>query len=295
MLQNINTSHTRVRLPRRTRILAALRWPITALTLTLAVIVLVWDAFPEGPRPLQVAHSLLSLLVLILVITMIGITRWGAGPKRAAYEMSIPVDGPWKVISSPAERIPSHGTHVFGQGWAVDMLHVPPHTDPVPFRTVGGPLPADRFPSFGQPVRAGVHGTVVVARDAARDHGSRNSWLLLPLFFVESFLRGVGGERLIFGNLLVIALDDGTYLALAHLQKGSITVRVGDKVSPEDVVARCGNSGSSSEPHLHLQIMDRPSPTFAAGFPFAFVDAGAPVPMPKRNQLLISQRDTGAV
>lgn len=293
-MHNTNTtSGTYVRLPRRTRILAALRWPITALTLTLALVVLVWDVFPEGTRALQVAHNLLSLLVLLLVITMIGITRWGAGPKRDAYEVSIPVDGPWKVISTPAERIPSHGTHVFGQGWAIDMLYASPHTESVPFRTIGGTLPADHFPSFGQPIRAGVHGTVVLVRDTARDHRSRNSWLLLPLFFVESFLRGVCGERLIFGNMLVIALDDGPYLALAHLQKRSITVRVGDKVSPQDVVARCGNSGSSSEPHLHLQMMDRPSPTFAAGVPLAFVDMGASVPMPKRNQMLISQHDTG--
>ena len=231
MPQDIKTSSSCIRLPRRTRILAALRWPITALTLTLVLIVLVWDLFPEGPRALQITHSLLSLLVLLLVITMIGITRWGAGPKRDAFEVNIPVDGRWKVISSPAERIPSHGTHVFGQGWAVDMLCAPSDTETVPFRTVGGPLPAEHFPSFGQPIRAGVHGTVVVARDAARDHGSRNSWMMLPLFFIESFLRGVGGERLIFGNLLVIALEDGPYLALAHLQKGSITVQVGDKVT----------------------------------------------------------------
>ncbi|WP_461171201.1 peptidoglycan DD-metalloendopeptidase family protein [Arthrobacter sp. Z1-15] len=293
MLQNIKTSPTCVWLPRRTRILAALRWPITALTLTLVLIVLVWDMLPEGPQALQITHSLLSLLVLLLVITMIGITRWGAGPKRDAFEVKMPVDGRWKIISSPAERIPSHGTHVFGQGWAVDMLCAPPNTEPVPFRTVGGPLPADHFPSFGQPIKAGVHGTVVVARDAARDHGSQNSWLLLPLFFIESFLRGVGGERLIFGNLLVIALEDNPYLALAQLQRGSITVRVGDKVSPQDLVARCGNSGSSSEPHLHLQMMDRPSPTFAAGIPLSFTDGMAAVPMPKRNQMLISQRDTG--
>ena len=35
-------------------------------------------------------------------------------------------------------------------------------------------------------------------------------------------------------------------------------------------VAECGNSGNSTEPHLHMQLMDRPGVLFAAGLPFRF-------------------------
>ena len=44
---------------------------------------------------------------------------------------------------------------------------------------------------------------------------------------------------------------------------------VGDRVRAGQTIARCGNSGNSSEPHLHLQLMDGPSITRAAGLPFA--------------------------
>jgi murein DD-endopeptidase MepM/ murein hydrolase activator NlpD len=41
-------------------------------------------------------------------------------------------------------------------------------------------------------------------------------------------------------------------------------------------LAECGNSGNSSEPHLHLQLMDTAHPDIAAGLPFAFIDHDMP-------------------
>lgn len=61
------------------------------------------------------------------------------------------------------------------------------------------------------------------------------------------------------GNYIIIDHGHGEYSLLAHLQYGSIEVSVGDIVKRGDLLARCGNSGNSSEPHLHFQIMDSPS------------------------------------
>lgn len=69
----------------------------------------------------------------------------------------------------------------------------------------------------------------------------------------------------------------------AHLERNSVTVRPGDRVEAGVQIARCGNSGNSSEPHLHFQIMDRPWPTFAAGLPFRFTDGTEP---PRTGELL---------
>jgi murein DD-endopeptidase MepM/ murein hydrolase activator NlpD len=54
----------------------------------------------------------------------------------------------------------------------------------------------------------------------------------------------------------------------AHFQPGSIRVKVGDKISRGQVLGLVGNSGNSSEPHLHFQLMDRNSPLGSEGLPY---------------------------
>ncbi len=44
---------------------------------------------------------------------------------------------------------------------------------------------------------------------------------------------------------------------MAHLKKGSVRVKVGDVVSVGQEIARCGNSGNTSQPHLHIQVQNR--------------------------------------
>ncbi len=73
------------------------------------------------------------------------------------------------------------------------------------------------------------------------------------------------GARGLMGNHLILRMSDGSHVALPHLQQGSVQVAVGDPVSAGDVVAAVGNSGNSSEPHVHLQVMDGPRPISAAG------------------------------
>ena len=55
---------------------------------------------------------------------------------------------------------------------------------------------------------------------------------------------------------------------------GSLTVREGDRVQAGQPDARCGNSGNSSEPHLHFQLMDGPGPDSARGVPFTWQGIG---------------------
>jgi murein DD-endopeptidase MepM/ murein hydrolase activator NlpD len=60
-------------------------------------------------------------------------------------------------------------------------------------------------------------------------------------------------EKHIAGNHVVIRCgEDDIYVGLAHMQKGSIMVRPGRKVSEGDPIGRVGNSGRTSEPHLHI-------------------------------------------
>lgn len=89
-------------------------------------------------------------------------------------------------------------------------------------------------------------------------------------------MRELAGTGRILGNHLVLDLGNGTYAAYAHLQRGSLTVREGDRVRAGQPIARCGNSGNSSEPHLHFQLMDGPDPDAARGVPFTWRGIGVP-------------------
>ena len=60
------------------------------------------------------------------------------------------------------------------------------------------------------------------------------------------------------GNHLVIDISEGRYLMLAHLREGSIKVEVGDRVTAGQVIAQVGNSGNTTEPHVHIQALNLP-------------------------------------
>lgn len=74
----------------------------------------------------------------------------------------------------------------------------------------------------------------------------------------------------IAGNYVVIKHAEQEYSTLAHLKKDSITVKVGDVVARGDVIATCGNTGNSTEPHLHFQLQTGQSFYNSAGLPIKF-------------------------
>ena len=72
------------------------------------------------------------------------------------------------------------------------------------------------------------------------------------------------------GNNVLIDHGNGEYSSLAHLQRGSVRVKAGDRVSQGDVLGRVGNSGSSDTPHLHYQLMAGTHLARADGLPSRF-------------------------
>ena len=74
------------------------------------------------------------------------------------------------------------------------------------------------------------------------------------------------------GNTVVLSLGSGEYAFLCHLMPGSMKVRPGDKVVRGQVLAKVGNSGNSTGPHLHFQLTDGPSISYAGSLPAYFRD-----------------------
>lgn len=72
------------------------------------------------------------------------------------------------------------------------------------------------------------------------------------------------------GNHVIIEMAKDRYALYAHLKPYSATVQVGEIVADGQKIGLLGNSGNTTNPHLHFQVMDRPSPLKANGVPFVF-------------------------
>jgi murein DD-endopeptidase MepM/ murein hydrolase activator NlpD len=89
------------------------------------------------------------------------------------------------------------------------------------------------------------------------------------------------------GNFIVEALGEGQFALYAHLQTGSVRVRPGDHVRRGQPIGRVGNTGNSTQPHLHFHVMAGSAPLASDGLPFVFdrflleatIDFTAPTPV----------------
>lgn len=188
-------------------------------------------------------------------------------------ELALPFTGTWLVQNSPARRVPSHGTHLFATTYAIDFVAVRGRrtADVRDWRTALGTEPPERFLAFGLPVLAPAPGTVVAVHDGEPDHEARRSPSALLGYALTQASRARAGGAALAGNHVVLALDaPAVFVVLAHLRRGSVAVRPGERVTTGALVGRCGNSGNSTQPHVHVQAMDGPDAHVARGVPLAF-------------------------
>ena len=74
-----------------------------------------------------------------------------------------------------------------------------------------------------------------------------------------------------WGNCVVIYDDRGFYVEISHFAQNSIVIKQGDRIERGTLIGRCGNSGYSSQPHIHIQAQFTPD-LGATTIPFSFVN-----------------------
>ena len=155
----------------------------------------------------------------------------------------------------------------------------------------GDPSKNENYLAWDQPIIAVADGTVVkVVSDS-------------PDITPGNFPEGVAiGEST--GNRIIEDIGGGVFALYAHLKQGSPTVKVGDKVTRGQVIGRLGNSGNTSEPHLHFQLERGIAPLASENVPFEFTafdylgtltrtGISTPTPAgPRTNQLPLSESVT---
>ena len=156
------------------------------------------------------------------------------------------------------------GTPRIAQRYAIDWVRLGDNG-----QTYQGDRRKNRsYYSYGAEVLAVANGVVVEVKDGIPENtppaDSKDGTPPAVSLAVEITMETVAG------NHVNLDLGGGVYAMYAHLQPGSIRVKLGDKVTPGQVIGLLGNSGHAGEPHLHFQLMDRNSPLNSEGLPYYF-------------------------
>lgn len=250
-------------------------WAAAGLLLTAGLLVSVWregrvpwsEIVTHGRFQLMAAFSVaLNPFVLLpnLAYNVGQVTavarHFASLPNPASYDPPLtprlPVEGTWRVVNGGMSPTASHSWFLPNQRYAYDLVIEDENGRSY---EKDGTRPEHYF-AFGRPVLSPADGTVVTVRKGIRDYehimpeSGRIDWK----------------TRDFRGNFVIIRHADGLYSFLAHLRNGSINVAKGDTVRAGEQIGECGNSGHSTEPHLHVHFQDRASFYTSAGLPLPF-------------------------
>jgi murein DD-endopeptidase MepM/ murein hydrolase activator NlpD len=165
-----------------------------------------------------------------------------------AFSGRLPFDGIW-YVSADHSYLDAH-KRFLAEAFAYDFVQI--GADGKSFQR-DGKNNADYY-AYGKKVLASKDGTVLSVRSDVVEN--------LPGETVNTTTPG--------GNLVIIDHGDGQFGYYAHLKPSSSTVKVGARVIAGDPIGEVGNSGDSTEPHLHFHVMNKPDPAEADGIPAAF-------------------------
>jgi hypothetical protein len=187
-------------------------------------------------------------------------------------QLRLPFSGEWFVFWGGRDAIDNYHVVAPDQRFAYDLVIARDGRT----HTGSGSRNADFF-CFGQPILAPADGLVVEAVDGIADNTPGQMNAAQPA-----------------GNQVVLDHGNGEFSFFAHLQRGSVAVHQRTQVRAGEVLGRCGNSGHSSEPHLHYHLQNDARFGRGAGLPAQFnhyVADGKPVERgePTRGQLIRPQ------
>jgi hypothetical protein len=160
-------------------------------------------------------------------------------PRQASFSNVVlaraPFDGDW-LISWGGEN-PKDNHHIGSppQDRAVDIRKILEGSGNQTSR--GDPKRNDSYGCWAQPIYSPIDGVVEVAVDGVPDN-----------------IPGELNRPSALGNYVMVRSAEGFVVVLAHFKQSSIAIRAGAKVKVGDFLAQCGNSGNSTEPHLHMHV-----------------------------------------
>jgi hypothetical protein len=182
--------------------------------------------------------------------------------RRPVVVISPPLrGGDWVAENGPSNSsihrraiLPLNGRSYIGQRFAIDWAQT--YADGSWYR---GDLHRNQdYRSYGQPVYAVADGTITEVKDGIPENTPATSSRAVEITF-----------ETLAGNHVTERIGEGVYATFAHLQPGSVRVKLGARVHLGQMLGLLGNSGNSDAPHLHFQICDANSVLGCEGLPYA--------------------------
>ena len=202
--------------------------PLGTVLLFIQFIRLVLKLIKHKSVSIVIANIALSAVLAFPILIFTGVL-FIAYPDNAnssdTLTIEMPVEG--EVVPFGGSDYKTHAIWP-SERYAFDILAEPYDT---------GDKNLDAYGIYGRGVSSPVDGEIIEAHDGEEDIEPNS----------EEFSSSLGNY------IFIKVKDTGAYLILAHLQKGSVQVNKGDAVKAGDVIAKVGNSGTTSEPHLHIQ------------------------------------------
>jgi hypothetical protein len=173
---------------------------------------------------------------------------------KGEIEYTLPLEGKWAVVNGCYTKEFSHSWDIPTQRYAYDFIIL--DEEGKSYRNEFNQC--ENYYCYDKNILAPADGIVVEISNDAKD----------SLIFKNG--KFFSKSPHIAGNYIVIKHSEKEYSTFAHLKKDSITVKLGDGISRGDVIAKCGNTGNSTEPHLHFQLQTGQSFYNSAGLPIKF-------------------------
>ena len=212
-----------------------LRWIYPILFLLAALIGFGRIQAPDPPlsRLQSVVGLGVNLLLIVAMAGLLGRTLMGYSKPEGAIDLRSPLrDIPSVVLHGGGSPFINAHAKVQPQNYALDIVGLDGWGRRAGFFGSNGEL--SRYQIFGATLYSPCSGRVAAAVDGHED--------MIP---------PATDRKNLAGNHVLLECE-GVEVLLAHLKKGSMEVQVGDVVTTESVLGQVGNSGNTSEPHLHL-------------------------------------------
>jgi murein DD-endopeptidase MepM/ murein hydrolase activator NlpD len=162
-------------------------------------------------------------------------------------------NGPDPFTGHRRALVPVDGIPAIAQRFAIDYLQV----DANGATFSGDRANNDSYFAEGEDAIAVADGVVAAIEDGIPENVPGINSRAVPIT-----LETVGG------NYVILDIGGGRYAFYAHLKPGSLRVKLGQRVRRGQVVGLVGNSGNSTEPHLHFHVSDGTAPLASQGLPY---------------------------
>lgn len=200
--------------------------------------------------------SMLQMVGMVVVQSKLKDNIPSVDNYKSEISYCLPFNESWVAVNGCFSKEYSHSWGIPTQRYAYDFIMLDERNASYKddFKDVGN------YYCYGKEILSPADGIVIEINNKSKD-----SLILGQGKFIAK-------SNHIAGNYIVIKHSENEYSTLAHLKKDSIKVMVGDTVSKGQIIALCGNSGNSTEPHLHVQLHTGQSFYNSVGLPIHFED-----------------------